>query len=183
VRAFLITSPEYYTHNETTFREKLYYVLVHHKPYVAIYRDKENPHYESFAKLFLEVCREVNIKGYLHGDVAMACRLGADGVHLTSSQFDAIKEAKKNSMACGISTHTMDELKRAEILGADYVTFSPIFASPNKGEPKGLAELSHAIQSTSIPIVALGGIIEPWHVEQIASCDAYGFASIRYFYS
>ena len=182
MRAFLITSPEYYTHNVTTFREKLYYVLEQHKPFVAIYRDKENKHYEALAEVFLEVCRELDVKAYLHGDVAMACKLGADGVHLTSSQFELIKEAKEKSMACGISAHTLDELKRAELLGADYATYSPIFASPDKGEPKGIEALKEAVERTDMSVVALGGIVDAWHVEAVAKTGAFGFASIRYFY-
>lgn len=182
MRAFLITSPEYYTHNTTTFREKLFYVLEQHKPYAAIYRDKENPNYKALAEIFLEVCHELGVKAYLHADVALASSLKADGVHLTSSQFDAIKKAREAGLLCGISAHTIDDLKRAELLGANYATYSPIFASPNKGEPKGIEALKEAVERTYMPVVALGGIVEAWHVEEVAKTGAYGFAAIRYFY-
>ena len=67
-------------------------------------------------------------------------------------------------------------------MGADYVTYSPIFTSPNKGEPKGIEDLKELIKTSKIKILALGGIVEARHVEMIKDTKAYGFASIRYFY-
>ena len=61
------------------------------------------------------------------------------------------------------------------------VTYSPIFFSPNKGEPKGLEKLKEAVDTFDIDIIALGGIIDEKHIEQIKETNAKGFASIRYF--
>ena len=80
-----------------------------------------------------------------------------------------------------VSTHTLEEALKAGALGADMITFSPIFKTPNKGEPKGVAELKRVALSLHIPLIALGGILSE---EQVALCQqhgAKGFASIRYF--
>lgn len=69
----------------------------------------------------------------------------------------------------------------AEEMGADAVTYSPIFFSPGKGEAKGLKDLEELAKNSKINIYALGGIIEEKHVEDIKKTKAYGFASIRYF--
>jgi len=61
------------------------------------------------------------------------------------------------------------------------ISFSPIFKTPNKGEPKGLESLNEVVSSVFIPVIALGGILSE---EQIVLCQgsgAKGFASIRYF--
>ncbi|MDY0117717.1 MAG: thiamine phosphate synthase, partial [Sulfurimonadaceae bacterium] len=66
--------------------------------------------------------------------------------------------------------------------GADAITYSPIFETPNKGEPKGIEALQHVIKKYPIKIFALGGIVESSHVIDVEKSGAYGFASIRYFY-
>ena len=73
------------------------------------------------------------------------------------------------------------EAKKAEILGADMVTYSPIFETPDKGEPVGLHMLSKLTSSVNIPVIALGGIVTDEHIEACQMSGASGFASIRYF--
>jgi len=61
------------------------------------------------------------------------------------------------------------------------ISFSPIFKTPNKGEPKGVTVLQELVSLVSIPVIALGGIVNP---KQVALCEesgAKGFAAIRYF--
>lgn len=119
----------------------------------------------------------------LHADYRLAHALGADGVHLTSMQFDEIADAKKLGLYVIISTHTHDEALLAESLGADAITYSPVFASPNKGKPKGLEDLKEIVDKIRIPIFALGGILTEGQISAVEKCGAYGFASIRYFIS
>jgi len=149
---------------------------------MILYRDKSSANYIQNAKIFLKIANRLNFdRVLLHGEIELAYRLEADGVHLTSTQFDQVSKAKKLGLFVIISTHTIDEAKKAEELGADMVTFSPIFATPNKGKPKGIEGLKKVIDSLFIPVIALGGIIS---TEQIARCrlsGAGGFASIRYF--
>jgi thiamine-phosphate pyrophosphorylase len=100
---------------------------------------------------------------------------------LRSNQFDEIAKAKRHNLFVVISCHTSEEVERAEQLGADMVTLSPIFSTPNKGKPLGLGALNELQGIISLPIIALGGILTE---EQIDACEAYGasgFASIRYF--
>lgn len=104
------------------------------------------------------------------------------GVHLNSAQFDKIKEARKKNLFTIISAHTFEEIKKAQNFGADAVTFSPVFFSPNKGNPLGVEKLKEAINIfPHIKIFALGGIVSDKEVFQIKESRAYGFASIRYF--
>lgn len=126
-------------------------------------------------------------KGYhfekimIHGDYILADIAEADGVHLTSRQLDEIPAAKAKDLFVVVSTHTIEELKKAEFLGADMATFSPVFNTPNKGFPVGLDVLKNMTSQVDIPVLALGGILTE---EQITACKrsgACGFASIRYF--
>jgi len=61
------------------------------------------------------------------------------------------------------------------------ITFSPIFTTPNKGEPKGIEVLREVISSLEIAVIALGGIVEQEQIKLCEEAGAFGFASIRYF--
>lgn len=152
------------------------------KAEMIVYRDKSTHDYISNAKIFIaEATKYTFQKVLLHTDYQLAYDLKADGVHLKSTQLNEIEKAKVLGLFVIISTHTIEEAKQAESLGADMVTFSPIFTTPNKGEPKGVEELKKVVSMLSIPIIALGGIVSSEHIEACEGSGAYGFASIRYF--
>ncbi|SFV69925.1 Thiamin-phosphate pyrophosphorylase [hydrothermal vent metagenome] len=156
--------------------------LKKHLPAFALYRDKETSQYSFHAQNFVQMCKSIpNLKAFLHQDYKLAHALNASGVHLTSLQFDEIKNAKDLALEVIISCHTKEEVDKAEELGADYVTYSPIFETPNKGEPKGVEDLKELVDSTSLKVFALGGIITKEQVLEVQESGAYGFASIRYF--
>jgi len=152
------------------------------KASMIVYRDKENKNYTYDAEKFLDVARKYDFdKVLLHTDIALAKQLEADGVHLSSIQFKEIEEAKNEGLFVVISTHSIKEAKEAEILGADMITYSPIFETPGKGKPVGLEMLTELTSVLKIPVIALGGIVTD---EQRVACyisGASGFASIRYF--
>lgn len=183
VQKYLITSKEFYTNTPTIFRKIVHKQFIKHAPTYALYRDKSNPNYNIQAAHFVEVCKQFkHIKSFIHRDVKLAKKLCATGVHLTSTQFDEIKKAKELELEVIISTHTHDEVLKAQSLGADAVTYSPIFASPEKGEPKGIEDLKELLKISEIKVFALGGIVTQKQVDIVQESGAYGFASIRYFY-
>ena len=149
---------------------------------IVVYRDKSTESYASNAKLFLEEARKYSFKKILlHTDYALANELRADGVHLKSTQIDDIEKAKALGLFVVVSIHTLEEAQKAESLGADMITFSPIFSTPNKGEPKGVERLKELVSLLSIPLIALGGITAQEQITLCKESGAVGFASIRYF--
>jgi thiamine-phosphate pyrophosphorylase len=183
LKKYLITSREFYTDTPAVFRSILHEQFVKHLPDYALYRDKSNPNYATQAEHFVEVCAQFEgLKAIIHQDVTLASKLKAYGVHLTSTQFGEIQKAKELGLEVIISTHSEEEVVNAEREGADYVTYSPIFATPNKGEPKGIEELQRVLQERKIKVFALGGIVAQEEVDAVGKTTAYGFASIRYFY-
>lgn len=180
---YLITSREFYTDTPAIFRNILHEQFREYMPEYALYRDKSNPNYNIQAAHFVEVCSQFeDIKSFIHRDADLAKELNADGVHLTSTQFDKIEYAKSLGLEVIVSTHTHDEVLQAQGLGADAVTYSPIFSSPGKGEPKGVEKLKELLNKCSVKVFALGGIVDEKQVSEIEKTQAYGFASIRYFY-
>lgn len=183
MKQYLITDPKYYSDNEELFRKNLKKVLEKKQVDIACFRDKETNNFEQLASIFIEICKEYEIKTILlNSDYELAKKLGASGVHLTSNQFDKIKEAKKLDLYTVISCHDFAELEKAQESYVNAVTYSPIFSTPNKGEPKGINSLKQALNLyEDLDIIALGGIRTQEEVEKISKTSAYGFASIRYF--
>jgi thiamine-phosphate pyrophosphorylase len=182
LHTYLITDPSFYGTVSNVLEASLTKIFSKSIPDFALFRDKQTAEYPKLAKIFIAVCRRYNIPMVLlHRDYRLAHDLGADGVHLTSAQFDCICEAKALGLYVVISTHTHEEALRAEKLGADAITYSPIFLSPNKGNPKGLEDLKEIVDKIRVPIFALGGIVAIEQINAVQKGGAYGFASIRYF--
>lgn len=181
--SYLITDPTYYSSQPKTFEENLRKVLETKKVTMACFRDKESENYEELAKVFIKICKEFNIKKILlNQKIKLAKKLGAHGVHLTSKQFNKIKKAKDLELFTVISCHTYEDIEKAQESYVNAVTYSPVFKTPNKPEPKGIEKFRHAVRVyEDMDIIALGGIISQKEVEKISTTRAYGFASIRYF--
>jgi thiamine-phosphate pyrophosphorylase len=156
MKKYLITSREFYSDTPAVFRKILHEQFIKHLPDFALYRDKFNPHYATQAEHFIEVCAQFqDVKPFLHDDIELAKKFYT-GVHLTSKNIQNIKKAKDAGLEVIVSTHTYDEVFKAQELGADFVTYSPIFSSPNKGEPKGVDDLKELVDKTDIKIFGLG---------------------------
>jgi thiamine-phosphate pyrophosphorylase len=121
-------------------------------------------------------------------DVALAAQAG--GVHLAEKSLPP-QEAKRlvrergrgENFLVGVSCHSLEAAKAAELGGADYLFFGPVFATPLKaayGAPQGLDRLAEVCHAVSIPVLAIGGIT----LENCAAClsaEASGIAAIRLF--
>jgi thiamine-phosphate pyrophosphorylase len=181
-KSYLITDPAYYTNNPTTFAQKLQYVYENHSVAFACFRDKASDNIWELAKLFVDISIKNSIKNiYINSDINLAISLNATGVHLPSNRLDDIQKAKNASLKVIYSTHNHKEIEDAIKKGADYITYSPIFYTPNKKKPKGIQHLIKTVDKYDIDIFALGGIVDKITAEDIKKSNAFGFASIRYF--
>ncbi len=171
-----------FTNKSSTSIDKLLYLLSKKDANMLLYRDKDTKSYCKYAKEFLSISQKYNFKRVLlHSNLECAIKLKATSIHLRSDQFNLIKDAKEEELFTVVSTHSIKEIQKVTTLGADMVTLSPIFTSPNKGKPLGIEYLKEAVKISNIPIIALGGIVTNRHIEAIKASNAYGFASIRYF--
>lgn len=112
-------------------------------------------------------------------DVALAA--GADGVHLPSDGVPvaALRARFGPDVLIGRSTHGIEEVERARGEGADYVVFGPVYETPGKGAPVGLAALERAA-AAGLPVYALGGVTLE-RFGELAGAGAAGVAAIRLF--
>lgn len=109
-------------------------------------------------------------------DVALAA--GVDGVHLPSNGLPASR-VRPLVKFLGVSTHTLEEALAAEIAGADFVVFGPVFGTPGKNAV-GLEPLRKVASGVKIPVLAIGGITLE-RVKDVLAAGAAGIAGIRLF--
>jgi thiamine-phosphate pyrophosphorylase len=93
-------------------------------------------------------------------DIARLCE--ADGVHLGQDDMP-IQEARRIVGAeplIGVSTHSLELVRRAVMAGANYIGVGPVFPSPTKqfAHFPGLEFVRTAFEETTLPAFALGGI-------------------------
>lgn len=116
-------------------------------------------------------------------DVALAAN--ANGVHLAANSLPAkiIRQNFPENFIVGVSAHSLAEVESAKIAGADFATFSPIFATPSKakyGTPQGSEKLKEVCSTVKdFPVLALGGINET-NFQTVLQAGASGFAAIRF---
>jgi thiamine-phosphate pyrophosphorylase len=96
-------------------------------------------------------------------DLAVLAR--CDGVHVGQEDLP-VAEVRRfaPTLRVGVSTHDLDQLRRALDARPDYVAFGPVFPTTSKSDPSpvtGLARLAEAsveCRAAGIPLVAIGGI-------------------------
>jgi thiamine-phosphate pyrophosphorylase len=96
----------------------------------------------------------------VHGRADVAMAAGADGVHLPSRGLDPkqVRRFVPPGFIVGSSTHSLAEAKMAARGGADYVVYGPVFETPGKGAPVGVAALAEVVAASTLPVYALGGV-------------------------
>jgi thiamine-phosphate diphosphorylase len=115
-------------------------------------------------------------------DVALAAR--AHGVHLREASIpprDA-REICPPRFLIGRSVHTVEDAKRlGRDRSLDYLIFGAVFPTPSKpGVPAaGLQALGQAVQATTVPVLAIGGV-DTSNASEVGATGAAGLAAIRW---
>ena len=113
-------------------------------------------------------------------DVALA--VGADAVQRTSTSLpiEDIRAIADKRLRIGVSVHSLEEAVEAELKGADWVVFGPVYDTPSKrayGPPQGVARLARVAATVRLPVIAIGGI-NPERVREVQQGGARGVAVI-----
>ena len=156
---------------------------------------------EGLAAQAVAVVRGSKAKLLINSRVDVALAVGADGVHLRSTDMAAsearaiwAKSARKTEAVVAVSCHSLAEVLSAESHGADFVVFGPVFGKQGSDvSPTGTEAIAKVIarggpadpkveagQSLRMPVIALGGLT----LENAVACvraGAAGVAGIRLF--
>ena len=109
-----------------------------------------------------EICKNYGVLFIINDRLDIAQAVGADGVHLGQSDMsiEKAREILKDKFLIGATARNVEEAKRAELLGADYIGSGAIFGTNTKDNAKKLEmeELKKIVASVKIPVFAIGGI-------------------------
>ena len=135
---------------------------------------------ECYVQTVLQLARNNHqVTVLLNGNIALAQTVQADGIHLTSTQLLSLT-ARPTVNWCGASCHNAEELKRAEQLGVDFVTLSPVYPTlSHPGAPSlGWDKFSVLLRDYPLPVYALGGL-QPTDLAIAQEHGAHGIAMMR----
>ena len=148
-------------------------------PKAIILREKDlsEADYLTLAENCLTICRSYNVPLILHTHVRAARTLGCSAIHLPLPVLEGSQDKLDGFTDIGVSIHSVEDARRAEALGATYLTAGHIYSTDcKKGlPPRGLDFLQEVCRSVSIPVYAIGGIqIGTGQIRQVMECGAAG---------
>lgn len=143
---------------------------------VLQYRDKSTSDKEVIATELLTLCHAHNVPLIINDDIALAEKMGADGVHLGKEDGEIAHAREKLGINAIIGVSCYNSLERAlevQTQGATYVAFGRFFSSTSKplAAPAQIGTLTAAKKNLTVPIVAIGGIF-PENGGQLLSAGA-----------
>lgn len=121
------------------------------------------------------IAHQRNVRIVLNDRVDIALALRVDGVHLGQDDFppDAARRLLGDKAIIGVSTHNLEQARRASRLPVNYLAIGPIFSTSSKSNPEsvvgleGLRNVRDAIGD--FPLVAIGGITHQNALEVLKS--------------
>lgn len=139
----------------------------------------DTPKLESLAMQALALTRKAGARLLINGDVELARRVSADGVHLSARQLMQ-NSTRPDFALVGASVHGAEELRHAEKLGLDFAVLGSVRATPThpRTAPLGWDGFSKVAQGAHLPVYAIGGM-RPDDLAIAWSRGAHGVAMIR----
>lgn len=137
---------------------------------------------------FLEEARKIkkltdryHVPLIINDNVAVALACDAAGVHVGQSDLEAgeVRHLLGPGKILGVTAKTVEQARRAEAAGADYLGSGAVFGTTTKKDarPMTIELLREITSSVEIPVVAIGGINRK-NVEELAHTGIAGAAVV-----
>ena len=108
------------------------------------------------------LCNKSNVPLIVNDNVEIAVKCGADGVHIGQEDMAAaeVRRIIGKDMILGVSAQTVEQAKKAEQDGADYLGVGAVFPTSTKLDAADVPydKLKEICAAVKIPVVAIGGI-------------------------
>ncbi|WP_243977434.1 thiamine phosphate synthase [Vibrio natriegens] len=134
------------------------------------------------AQAVKDILKNTNVPLIINDRVDVALAVDADGVHLGQSDMPAhiARELIGPNKILGLSIEDEQQLADVDALPIDYIGLSAIYATPTKTNTQkhwGIDGLKMALNTTSLPIVAIGGINEST-IPALSATGVHGLALV-----
>ena len=137
--------------------------------------------YSALASNVVALAHRYACRVLLNASADVVEAVGADGVHLDSGRLAQCQERPLDkTQLVAASCHTLDELKKAERIQADFALLSPVKYTKSHPDaaPLGWQRFSEMAAQVSVPVFALGGVSAKDREVALQS-GAQGLAGIR----
>lgn len=128
-----------------------------------------------------KLCKEYHVPFIVNDNVEIAKDMHADGIHVGQSDMEAldVRKALGNDVILGVSAQTVEQAKKAEAHGADYLGVGAVFPTGSKDDAEDVSyeTLKAICEAVSIPVIAIGGITQD-NVKDLAGSGIVGIAVI-----
>ncbi len=138
---------------------------------------------DSLIEAIAERTREAGARWLASGPLATVVDWPCDGVHLTTRQLvENHRRPVGDDRLLAASCHDLEEIHMAAGLDADFVTLSPVAATPSHpgAVPLGWDDFERVVALSPLPVLALGGM-EPDDWGRARATGGFGVAGIRAF--
>lgn len=136
----------------------------------------------TIAEQIRSVAKPFGTKVLINDRVDLAQVVGMSGVHLPASGLPVAvaRRLLGPDQLVGVSTHSVEDVLRAESDGADFVVLGPVYETPSKrayGVPLGVSIVEEAARRARVPVFAIGGITAA-RAHDVRQAGAYGVAVV-----
>jgi len=126
-------------------------------------KDIDTREFIALAQRIKPILKDVGVPLIINDRVDVALAVDADGVHIGQSDmpYDIARRLLGPDKIIGLSVENMDEVLEANSLDVDYIGVSPVYSTATKTDtapPFGLEGLRKAVELSSHPAVAIGGM-------------------------
>ena len=143
------------------FLERLDRIAAQH-PCAIVLREKDlsEHEYEALARDCLRICEKHHVPLNINSQIAVARRIGCDGIHLPFHLLMQHKQDLSDFSRVGVSLHSPEEAAQLADTPATYVQAGHVFPTDCKSgiPPRGLSFLRAVCQATDLPVFGIGGI-------------------------
>ena len=109
-----------------------------------------------------EITSKYDVPLLINDRIDIAIAVDSEGVHIGQDDMpaDIARKIIGEDKILGVSASTVEEAKKAEIDGADYIGSGAVFPTATKDDADSVSkeELKEIVDSIDIPVVAIGGI-------------------------
>ena len=148
----------------------------------VVFRAFGAPDRLAMGRRLIAIARRRGLVFFVGGDIALATRLRADGLHLPERDTGRSGEIwrRRRRFILTAAAHSAPAVARARRAGVEAVIVSPVFASnsPSASTPLGTRRFAQIVRHAGLPCYALGGVNRLTARHLTAGCAA-GLAAIE----
>ena len=133
--------------------------------------------YIELAQTLSSAIRALDAVVIIKGDYSLLRHPWCQGLHLTSRQLKGTRPQTHHAGQLLIgSCHSIEEIRQAQAMSADFITLSPVHPTPShpNAKPLGLSRAAELTAAAATPTFWLGGMT----IEDITTAKALGATGI-----